>query len=762
MVFIENGHIYVTVNDLRNVVNKNTLLSNLSRNSAESVFLSGDTYPKYYNIANPYRKTRTDSKRAVMFNTIPADVQEKVLEKLGIAGKNIEAALQEQQQTNPNRLTETAINAVQKAIEISAVYVRVDALSYIDKHSERFVSFYTEINLPYLQVIAYSRTCAFAEWLCLQHDRITELNLSNKDYKRWRHSLHITVVTVVTEAETEFNIKVPKSERRFGDWFANLISEYQMGKTPEEIIKVRNRNNKNTQKLTELQQHIAAYLYLDYNLNAKQVYEKMLDLAVKKDWWVDRETGAFKPVSYVTIANFIKENENSLMFFRKGYVKYYNNYVPTITRNNGALEKNQIWVIDGTPHDENVQIKYKDGRSKTYQSVYQVSVYDQATYKHLGISIAPQKQRQKDNEQTESFEVTVEAVKMAIRNSGHKPAVLQSDHGPAYSKLKEWCKENGIKLIPAGKGHARSKIVEMLLGHKGNLILRTLEGWSGQNLTAQGRSSHPAPAKLKEGWKNARNFGEVIEWLQNEAIDLWNNHIIETMDKKPLGKTPNELWEEKESYTVPLDRMRIAMIAGSHHQRKLENEGLRVQKDRIHYTYFPPVRTDAERKKAVQIFAKIPRNARTTNRLNIYVLEYGQPAYVFDHSGKKYLGEWLLKEETIATETLQETVSDAYKDYRKLQLDVVKDAKDFTKKVMNIGKSEHSKEVQEVGAEPLTGKKRNVKKEKYTDIYDKESCNLDELWGKGLQDFEQDVQKEKEKIEENKSDTEHGLDTWIN
>lgn len=509
-----------------------------------------------------------------------------------------------------------------------------------------------------------------------------------------------------------------------------------------------------------MQQHIAAYLYLDHNLNAKQVYNKMLELATQKNWWVDTDTGEYNPVSYVTIANFIKDNENQLMFFRKGYVEHYNNYVPTITRNNGALLKNQIWVIDGTPHDENVTIKYKDGRSKTYQSVYHVSVYDQATYKHLGISIAPQKTRIDDRNQTESFEVTVEAVKMAIRKSGYKPAILQSDQGPAYSKLKEWCNANGIKLIAAGKGHARSKIVEMLLGHKGNLILRTLEGWSGQNLTAQARSSQPAPEKRKEGWKNARNFNEVVQWLQSEAMDLWNTHIIETMNRKPLNKTPDELWNEKESYTVKLSRMRLAMIAGNHHKRKLENEGLHIQNSYSHYTYFPPVATDEQRKKAVKIFAKIPRNARTTNRLNIYVLEYGEPAYVYDHANKKYLGEWLLKEETIATEILQEKTSETYKNFRKLQVDFTEDAKQFTEKVMNVGKSEHAKEVNEVGKEVLTGKKRDIKKEKketYTGQYDKENLNLEEVWSKGMKEFEADLKKE----EENKSDLEKNLGAWF-
>lgn len=103
-----------------------------------------------------------------------------------------------------------------------------------------------------------------------------------------------------------------------------------------------------------------------------------------------------------------------------------------VSKTYGLLKKNQLWTLDGTPHDEIVRIKYRDGRSKRYQSVYQVSAYNQATYKHLGIAIAPQKIRQDDRDNTESFEVVLSALKMAIRKSGYKPAVLQTDQGPAF------------------------------------------------------------------------------------------------------------------------------------------------------------------------------------------------------------------------------------------------------------------------------------------------------------------------------------------
>ena len=122
------------------------------------------------------------------------------------------------------------------------------------------------------------------------------------------------------------------------------------------------------------------------------------------------------------------------------------------------------------------------------------------------------------------------------------PAVIHCDHGPSFNELEKWCDSIGIEVYASMVGNARAKTIENAFSQCDNAITRYLKGYSGQNRTATGLvSSKPSERQETYGKRHSRSMNEAIEWLRTEGMAEWNEHIIETLERKPCGKTPYEL-----------------------------------------------------------------------------------------------------------------------------------------------------------------------------------------------------------------------------
>ena len=236
---------------------------------------------------------------------------------------------------------------------------------------------------------------------------------------------------------------------------------------------------------------------------------------------------------------------------RQGDTAVYNHYLAQIGRELPS-QKNTIWGADGTAHNELVL-----HNRRTRQYVYGVYVFDCASGKLL--ACAPYNTAERGG-QGERAEYYFEALSEALRRTGCRPQVLQIDQGPAFQETQKWCKLRGIKVIPAGVKNARAKPSEGLLGRLQNLIIRHRSGWSGQNRTASGLSSHPSPEQLAEHAKAAPTAAEAMAWMRTKQLEVYNALPFEQHDGRPCGRTPDELWASLPSATEQLPKQQLAIL----------------------------------------------------------------------------------------------------------------------------------------------------------------------------------------------------------
>jgi hypothetical protein len=514
-----------------------------------------------------------------------------------------------------------------------------------------------------------------------------------------------------------FEIKIPTNETRFNQWFDMVIDKTKEGLRPEDIIQIKRMGNVNSGKITDDQLRIALYWHKNgTNMSIANLYKKWLVYGDQAGWWRD-EDGTFKPPTEGRLYQLLQPLKNPMILSKTDNINYILNCLPTATRDL-PTHKNHVWVIDGTAQNENVLAK-----GIIRQHIYSIKVADVATLRLIGVSSLIGVR--------EPWSALKDAILMGIRETGYKPAIIHTDHGPAWKELESWCNENDIKLYPAITGNARSKTIESLFNMFDNDITRFLRGYSGQNRTANGSiNSKPSEQRETYGKQHARSALIAMEWAKSEGLKAWNERVIETLERKKCGKTPYEMWEEKESYTPKLSYTSLCQLCGTLHSRKLTIEGLDIQHNNENYLYFPPIKTPEQQKHAERIFTNIPLDKHNDNALDVYVLEGGKPAPVFTKNGK-YLGVWELKKNISFTAAFDDdwVQKNRLKNMKSLRDGITDTAKQLAKDVDDYVERHHDIEkIEALGNEMLTGKRRA-----YTGRYDKSALLEEEIDAKSIQ-----------------------------
>lgn len=633
----------------------------------------------------------------VLAESMTATTYRKAVEKLGQIQSEYTRLLVEMDAEGID-CTRTAVEFTASTFSINEPFIKSSIVKYINAHSGTYLPFYLESGISSDSVKGYAKQCALIQWI---HDFIVDMRLREpyaNIYKMLERAFRSNLLTVLSGMT--FETKIPLSETRFNAWLDKVMEAMDKGKKPEEIITVKRLNNKNSKRFTDEQQQIAVYLYRNGNgMPVEQVYQRLLEMGRQKNWWLDKN-GNSKPITIGRLYQILQPLKNPLTIVREDGVQHHLKVTPAVTR---ALptKKNECWGIDGTAHNENVECN-----RKVRQYLYKITVYDYASLRLLGISTV--------KGGGEPFESVKAAVDMAIRTAGYKPMVLQCDKGPSYKELKAYCEEIGITLMPAKTGNARSKPIESLHNLLDNDVTRYLRGYNGQNLTARGQNSRVSDSYQKTGQVHARDYRFAAEWLKTEGMKLWNERVIDTLDHKPCGKTPYELWDSLESATSALTFVELCRICGTKHSKKLTNEGLEIQEKNVKYLYFPAVDTPEEREKAERIFRETPRFTPESSKLDIYVLEYGEPAAVFTRDGR-YLGAWTIKKHVpfLATFNKDTETFNKMSDLQERTHEKAREIADTNKQYV-----EHHPDaelIHELATTPLVGKRR-----KYEGRYDKE------------------------------------------
>jgi len=668
-----------------------------------------------------FEEQEIDSNKYVVLQSLPSSKKKDVYKTFTKLSGEYSQLLQSMDDAGMDCVP-TAIEFTAETLQINEPFIRSAIETYMNSHYSVYTWAYLDAGLHSDSVKGYSKQCALVQWIA---DFVNKIHASEADAKRSERlirSFRMNLLTAITDIELE--IKIPTSETRFNKWFDDILKQMKSGLEPVDIIQIKRQNNSNRAKITPEQQKIAEFFQINgTNMSVAQVYKKWITWGKRNGWWLD-EGGTFDPPTEGRLYQILRPLKNQHKQAKTDAITYRAESIPSISRMLPE-KKNHVWVIDGTAHNENV--KYG---SKVRQHVYAIKIADVGTLRMVGASPLIGVR--------EPFAALKEAILMGIRETGYKPAIIQCDRGPAWQELQAWCGDNDIKLYPSIVGNARAKTIESIFNICDNDITRFLKGFSGMNRTALHLNSRASERRENQGKQNARSASIVMDWITDKGLKLWNERVIEQLEGKTCNKTPYELWDEKESYVPKLSYVQLCQLCGTLHKRKLTIAGLDVQHNTESYTYFPPIKTSEQRAVAEKVFSYIPMDAQTTNRLNIYILNGGEPAPVFDHENR-YLGVWTLKERTAyIAETKEE--KELLDNYIALQYRVEQSAKEHNAGILQyIEKHPDYEAIVELGEEMLTGKHRP-----YTGRYDKSELLEEEINAKAddIPVYQEEIYKE--------------------
>ena len=253
--------------------------------------------------------------------------------------------------------------------------------------------------------------------------------------------------------------------------------------------------------------------------------------ARKRDW-------AF--VSQRTIRRYLEKPTIKQQWFlaRHGKDANYQAFDPSAKRY-APSRSHALWVMDGTPLDlyyqertERYDEQLGKWVSKTtyYNRAYLYLIIDATSWAILGYVI----------DDTENHTAVVGALRNAVKNTGLLPKQIQRDGGSAGEKVKSILDKMAKYNIPSVPYSPKSKVIEAIIGHFQQEVLRYNDNWAGQNITAKGLDSRFNPDELA---KNKKNFPSKAEMLDDVAlmIETWNQRATKGR------KAPRTILQQKQS-----------------------------------------------------------------------------------------------------------------------------------------------------------------------------------------------------------------------
>ena len=695
---------FTTDNSGRLLISKETLLisniyTDVSYRSAKS--------------KDRFEEIKHQSAQYVAMDSLPEQTRRKVLNKYeNIISKYSQLLLA----TSAMDLdcAPMAVEMTADVLRINEPFIRSSIETYIATHYTVYTSAYLDAGLHSDSVKGYAKQCALVQWMYNFVNRIRQTEPDERRARLLTTSFRVNMLTAVSSMQ--FEVKIPNSDLRFSQWFEAALQKLDSGEKPENIVQIKRKGNANNGKITNEQLQILLHWHKNgTNMSVGNLYLKWVAFGKVRNWWM--VDGEYTPPTEGRLYQILQPFKNEMTLGKTDSITHRLNMVPTSTREL-PTQRNHVWVIDGTAHNENVAVK-----NKVRQHVYAIKVMDAATMRIVGVSALLGVR--------EPFYAIEEALLMGIRMTGCKPAIIQTDNGPGAKELERWCEAMEIKFYANMVGNSRGKTIESMFNMFDNDITRFLKGYSGQNRTAVNSiNSKPSEKRETKGKQNARSATIAMDWLKKDGIRLWNERVIKQLDRKPCNKTPMELWDGKESATPDLNYVQICQLCGTKHERKLTIDGLEISHKTKDYIYFPAINTSEERAFAADIYTYYPLDKRNKNQLSIYILDGGKKAPVFDKTGR-YLGIWEVKTNVGYTAGIDGTKEqrEPLNNMMALQHRVTEKAKDLIKEIDGFVERHPEREkIEEMGNEPLTGKRRE-----YVGRYDKTTLLEEEIDAKEAQ-----------------------------
>ncbi len=549
-------------------------------------------------VPNPDYNGRNDRYLVLIESIRDEAVRERLKGMFSETDKTQSLSLEEAKQAGGSVLERTVLEGTVRHLATNSGYLCEHFLQEMEKTFQSYAGYYIGYKLSPARLKMYARTAAFAVIVQRMYTML-EAEVKGKDFKAYENAFYANLFAVVLTYKEPLQIICPGSYVRFTQWVRDKLSADFAHTPADELVRVKNAKNKARQKTQETQKEVINQWY-GQGLTGRQIHEKLKVVSEKEGW---------PELSQGTVYRHINASENDTSLRRHGKLDFINNRVPAISRSL-PVKKNEIWGVDATAHDELVNWK-----GKVQKQLWVCRVFDYGTMRLLGSSTSYR---------SEDGKMTTGAIARAVRFCGHAPEFINMDRGPAYHYTAEWCEKRHIRVMASEAGRARSKLIEQLLGQL-RYYNMTLDGYVGQNRTARMLDSKVSGDRYDEAKRSAPGYTEAVRHAVEDTQAAWNSHVI-----KKSGKTPDELWAEKESHTGVLAPVVLAGYYGHQHQVKPGLGGLTVHRDLEEMTFFPAVDTGKARTAAVYFFKKHFKRERGRKRLTVCCPDGYTVAYVFD------------------------------------------------------------------------------------------------------------------------------------
>lgn len=255
---------------------------------------------------------------------------------------------------------------------------------------------------------------------------------------------------------------------------------------------------------------------------------------------------------------------------RHGEDAYYQQYDLTILRQR-PTRANALWVLDGTPLDLYFYKKQEKWNPKTqkwqerstyYNRMDMILVADAATWKIVGAVLC----------EHENADAVREALKQGVQAEMKLPAQLTYDQGSGMAAQKWMIEQLNIYNTPTRPYSAKAKVIENIIGHFQNKILRYYESWSGMNIRTRKLDSHSNPDHLHEVRDKLPTLEQLQEQFQ-EAVRVWNELPTKTR------KAPNVAYRTLDDAGRSLDILEYVELFWEKrkHEYPYRTDGIRLQ-----------------------------------------------------------------------------------------------------------------------------------------------------------------------------------------
>ena len=206
----------------------------------------------------------------------------------------------------------------------------------------------------------------------------------------------------------------------------------------------------------------------------------------------------------------------------------------TIKRNR-PTHPNQLWSVDGTT----IQLYAMMPNGKVVKAGYWVQVTDAATDCIIGYAFG----------QTETTDLVLKALRMALYRNKRLPNVVQYDGGKANlsSEVQDMLNSMNSIGLKAQPYNGKSKYVERVLGTVEQRYARLMKNFVGGNITARSLNSRSNPDDIKQMLKNGETptLEAVLEQMIM-LVEVYNHSTIARLGMSPAKAYTKPYADERE------------------------------------------------------------------------------------------------------------------------------------------------------------------------------------------------------------------------